>query len=527
VSPRPSFAADPARAAGEALLGLLLAGVEPPGLAERLSPEHFPCAAQGAVFADLVKRRGRGRAVHPALVGEALADDPDVLARGGYAWLTELIERRPDPASAGELARQLVGAWGRRTVASTPAADPDAWAEAARRALKTFEQAGGGPELKATPFVWTDPKRLPRRDFLYGRHYARGFCSATFAPGGVGKSAHAVVEALSMVTGRPLLGERAPRPLKVWILNLEDPLEETRRRVAAACLHYRIGPEDLEGRLFLDSGRDTPVVVARPSREGVVVMAPVVERLEAEIAARGIDVVLVDPFVACHEVAENDNSGINSVAAVWRGIADRRACAVELIHHARKAAPGEHGPLTADDGRGASALKDAARSVRTLSPAPAKQAEKWKVGPGLAFRVDDGKRNLAPPGAARWRRLVSVDLENGPPGLSDEVGVATAFEPPDAFEGVTAADTFRVQQAVAAGEWRDSFRARAWVGRAIAEALDLDLADAADYAQVKDLQKTWLASGVLVIAKGDDGRRRPKDFIQVGTWVTPGVSTEE
>jgi hypothetical protein len=34
-----------------------------------------------------------------------------------------------------------------------------------------------------------DPKTIPRREWLYGRHYIRKYLSTTIAPGGVGKSA--------------------------------------------------------------------------------------------------------------------------------------------------------------------------------------------------------------------------------------------------------------------------------------------------------------------------------------------------
>jgi hypothetical protein len=39
-----------------------------------------------------------------------------------------------------------------------------------------------------TPFEPRDPRTLPRREFLYGRHYARKFVSVTVAPGDVGKT---------------------------------------------------------------------------------------------------------------------------------------------------------------------------------------------------------------------------------------------------------------------------------------------------------------------------------------------------
>jgi hypothetical protein len=40
-----------------------------------------------------------------------------------------------------------------------------------------------------------DPALLPRRKFIYGKHYMRGAVSMTVADGGVGKSSLAIAEA--------------------------------------------------------------------------------------------------------------------------------------------------------------------------------------------------------------------------------------------------------------------------------------------------------------------------------------------
>jgi hypothetical protein len=101
------------------------------------------------------------------------------------------------------------------------------------------ERARDGPSLiRATPFVWCEPRNLPPRRFVYGRHLIERFLSSIVAPGGVGKSSLELVEILAMVTGRPLLGVKPARRLRVWYWNGEDPKEEIERRIAAICLHY-------------------------------------------------------------------------------------------------------------------------------------------------------------------------------------------------------------------------------------------------------------------------------------------------
>jgi AAA domain len=160
------------------------------------------------------------------------------------------------------------------------------------------------PLIRATPFLWTEPAALPQREWVYGHHLIRRFISADIAPGGLGKSSLAIIETLAMVTGRPFLGDRPAGKLRVWLVNLEDPVDELERRIAATALRYEIKPDDIGDRLFVDSGRDTAMAIAIDSREGVQIAAPIVDAIRAEITQKRIDVMIVDPFVASHAVPE-------------------------------------------------------------------------------------------------------------------------------------------------------------------------------------------------------------------------------
>jgi hypothetical protein len=201
-----------------------------------------------------------------------------------------------------------------------------------------------GKIIKATPFVCREPSLIPPRAWLYGRHFVRQYMSTTVAPGGVGKSSLAIIEALAMVTGRDLLNVRggAPaQPIRVWYWNGEDPLEETERRIAAACLYYKITPADIGGRLFIDSGRDTPVKIATEQKSGISIAIPVVEQVTKTIIDNQIDAMIVDPFVSSHSINENDNMKTDAVAKTWGAIAGSTNCAIDLPHHVRKGAHGQ------------------------------------------------------------------------------------------------------------------------------------------------------------------------------------------
>jgi AAA domain-containing protein len=374
--------------------------------------------------------------------------------------------------------------------------------------------------ISAQNFVLQDPRSLPRRDRLYGTHLYRGYVSATVAPGGLGKSSLAIVEVLAMSTGKPLLGQRSySRPLRGWLWNLEDPAEELARRIGAACLHHGITETDLSGRLFVN-GREHALVIAQQSSNGAIIVEPVVDQLVAEILAKQIDVLIVDPFVSSHRVPENDNGQIDAVVKEWGKVAGRAHCAIELVHHSRKL--GSEAEVTADSARGASALTAGCRDVRVLNRM--NEAEGAKAGVKnhrLYFRVYSDKQNMAPPtDGSDWYKLASVDLENGPPGQSDLVQAVERWEWPNPLDGMSAADLFNVQKRIASGEWREDAQAAKWAGQAVAELLELDLDRVEQKARVKALVKLWIESGALKVVERLDAKRRERKFIEVGQWAT-------
>ena len=197
--------------------------------------------------------------------------------------------------------------------------------------------------------------------------------SCTVAPGGVGKSSLIIAEALAMASGRKLLKVTPIRPLRVWLWNGEDPVDELERRIAAAMVYYNITSDDLGGRLSVDSGRAQPIVIADQTRDGTAIAEPVINAVKAAIRDNHIDVFSVDPFVSSHKVSENDNGRIETVAKVWVQIAEEANCAVELVHHTRKTGGLD---VTVEDARGASALVFAARAARTLNAMSAAEAKK-------------------------------------------------------------------------------------------------------------------------------------------------------
>lgn len=368
------------------------------------------------------------------------------------------------------------------------------------------------------PFTWTDLANIPRREWLYGRHYIRRFVSATFSPGGVGKSSLALVEALAMASGKPLLGQRPAGQLRVAYWSGEDPSDENLRRVMAAAAHYGLTPDDIGDRLLLGSGRDRPIIIAEQTRTGVTINAPDVEAVTAMIRGHNLDALIIDPFVSSHRVTENDNNAIDQVVKQWAAIANAYNVSIDLVHHTRK---GNGAETTVEDGRGASALLYAARSARALNGMTQEEAERAGVGNRFEyFRVDTGKANMAPRSdKANWHRMVSIDLGNGGDLPSDHVGVVTEWSWPDAFDGVTASDLRAVQTRISEGQWREDIRSPQWAGTSVAEVLGIDLDEKAGKQRVKSLLATWVKTGALKRVMVPDKTRQERSMIEVGTWA--------
>jgi AAA domain len=382
--------------------------------------------------------------------------------------------------------------------------------------------------LKATPFVFREPRLIPPRQWVYTRHLIRGFISSTLSAGGAGKSSLALADTMAMVTGRNLIGDRPVRQLRVWYWNLEDPLVELERRVAAICRHYGILPDQVGDRLFVNSGRDTKMIIAKEERGNLVICEPVIASFKSEIIQNKIDVWMIDPFVRSHGVPENDNGRISAVCELHSEIAGATNSAGELYHHVRKGQSG-HGEYTVEDGRGAVALRDAVRSARVANVMTEKEAQASGIDTRLCrwyFRIDYGKANLsAPPDKTDWRYITGVRLGNATEDDSeDDVGVVTAWAWPNPLDGVSTADLVSAQAAVAeGGPWREDSRAQHWVGRPVAKVLRLNPGKKQDRAKVRGLLKIWIENGMFEVFEDRDEKRKTKRFVRVGELASAPV----
>lgn len=362
------------------------------------------------------------------------------------------------------------------------------------------EDADRKPDpFPATPITKEQLANIPPREMVYGHFLFRKFISALGAPGGAGKTAYAFVVAAAIVTGRDLLGETVHEPGNVWIYNLEDPRTELLRRVNAVLLEHGVTYEQIAGRLFLDSGRDRPLIIAKLDKHAALIAWPQVADLIAEIKARNIRLLIVDPFVRSHRVAENDNDQIDFVAALWAAVADAADCSILLVCHFRKGGlPGEAASF-----RGAGALIDASRSAVTLAGMSEEEAGKTSIQAKDRWqyvRIDNAKLNLAPPpDSAVWLRLIGIDIGNGAEGRkADSVQTVRRWQPTTPISTLSSIECNKILNDIEAGpepgmKYTLTKRggSQRWVGRVLTEKY------AMDDLQASTVIASWSKSGLL------------------------------
>jgi hypothetical protein len=368
-----------------------------------------------------------------------------------------------------------------------------------------------------------DDYQIPPRGWLLGTTFCRRFLSSLVADGGVGKTAVRLAQLISLAIGRSLTGEKVFLRCKVLIVSLEDDRDELRRRVYAVLRHYNITAAEVRGWLFLSAPKGLRLA---EMKDGVPAAGELEGLLRKAIVDREIDVVSLDPFIKSHGLEENSNGAIDYVCTLLAKVAIEYNCAVDLPHHTKK---GIGGPGDADRGRGASAMKDAARLVYTLTPMSSEEAEQFGVseaGRRGLVRLDSGKVNIAPPSAAAtWFRLVGVPLENGggiyPAG--DNVQTVEPWQPPETWGAMDHPLLNRILDDIEAGMPNGSRYSHAPKAedRAAWQVVITNAPDKTEK-QAREIIRTWIKSGTLYVEDYEDpNQRKTRTGLRVNATKRP------
>ena len=99
--------------------------------------------------------------------------------------------------------------------------------------------------------------------------------------------------------------------------------------------------------------------------------------------------------------------------------------------------------------------------------------------------------------------------------FGDSIAVVESFKLEKPSLEISDEDHNEILRVIAAGEWRDDIQAGAWVGKAFAEVLKVDLGDKRDKATIKWMKAQWLKNGLLVVVEKSDKKRVKKKFVEV------------
>lgn len=259
-----------------------------------------------------------------------------------------------------------------------------------------------------------DFSKIPKRKWIMEERYIGGFISALVSPGGIGKSTLSMLDAVAIASGKPLSGFAIIDPGAVWIYNTEDPGEEIERRLAAIAIHHGVTKEELM-KVHYSSGREESFIVAKSSRDGVVLNMELLQNVIDHINAHKIKLLLLDPFVRTHDVDENSNAQMDKVLWAFGLISGKTGCAIGVVHHTRKLGANDK-VNHAEESRGASAFINAARIAHTLYGMTDDEATEFGVTEerrGWYMRLGSAKANLhAPAESATWYERISITLDN-------------------------------------------------------------------------------------------------------------------
>lgn len=372
------------------------------------------------------------------------------------------------------------------------------------------EETGEVINFPATELCAADFESIPPREWIYGNDLVRGFVSVLGSPGGVGKTAYTLGIGTAVASGRNIMSHDQDRPSPwqkihvtgaVWFINLEDPRDELRRRMFALFRHHNLRFDGLKNKIYIDSGRDRPVVIAKRDPSGTLIAHPIVDDLVAEIKRRNIVLLVVDPFVQSHDAEENRNDEMNIVMALWGLVAHRGRCAVWLVHHFRKGGAAGDGEAF----RGAGAIQGAARIMSTLAAMSPEEAEKLGIDDEKRksyVRLDSAKANMAPSAEhASWFNIVGVNIGNASTTypLGDSVQVTIPWSPPTAWEGIPMSAIVDILNKIDAG-----------------------MPDGEFYAISKQSKSRWIIPLVMEGTGKTDGQARTI----VSKWFAEGVLIE-
>ncbi len=269
---------------------------------------------------------------------------------------------------------------------------------------------------------------IPQRIYIVPNFIQRGVLTEIVGPGGHGKSQLFLAWGVALALGVPFGGFAPPCPMRVATLDVEDDLDEQRRRVAAVLRLFGRSTADLGGRLLLMNPARTGMLLTLDPETRRLRQTGLMQELLSTVETFSPDLLMLNPLGELHDADENDNSALRHVTAELRVVAKEKAIGLLIGHHTRKGIPDPGNP---DAGRGASSVSGVVRKSFTLYQMTDAEAASWKIArPGFYFRLDGAKANHDARNGTEWFERIPLLLDN-----LDVVAAAWPWQPP--HEAVT------------------------------------------------------------------------------------------
>lgn len=352
-------------------------------------------------------------------------------------------------------------------------------------------------------FKSVDPATLDWPEPVLDGLLYRKSLTVTVAAPKVGKTLLALAEAVDMATGGKLglYGGEEYDPRRVLYYCAEDSAAILQGRAIGVLKTFDVDdPENL----FLLSGLDKNIRLMTQGRNGGVLDEKSFKKLERQIVARRIDVLVLDPLQNLNE-AEETNVNFLVLGKRLLELAKETNIAIHVIHHTRKPAQGE--VLSMYSGRGGSSLPGVARIFRTLGPLTDKEAKDLGIDkPWRYFGVTSIDANHVNTESQRdkWFEKIGHDFETC--GESVPVPKPWSKRPGEEDYALLTA----VQDKL---PLRVNRRAEEWIGHVIKEVRP--------EADVDATVSRWLAAGYIREQQLPDALRKKRPHYVIGKKYDP------
>jgi hypothetical protein len=385
-----------------------------------------------------------------------------------------------------------------------------------------------------------DIDKLPPRPVIYGNGVLQlGEITLVSGASGKGKSAYTLSLAVDIACGVDHLGQGAFRARKVMMYNAEDSLIEMLRRIGAYMFLQKFTPEMrrmVSDNLSLLSGKDGRIKLASSDGRDVKIEHGAFATMKKLLIAEQVQVLVLDPLVATHDINENDNTGMGALVSEIGILTFDTQVATVLVHHDKKGLQTRAtGEASMDDARGAGAIVSSVRMVLNVGEIKKSDAgnfeiestEVWKfmaVSQGAKANYSARDPNL------KIYRQNSVIAENGTEEFkaTSTVGLTLHnFKPKaaglsDSEMGAVFAEIDKIRMPVGTAPQHPRY-----LGKLIAEACDLDWGVKKTRETAKATISDWLKRKLIAISTipgqgSGAGSRRPVDVYVRGEARSEG-----